>query len=147
MARKQRLWKSVKLFVKYFETQSGKKREKPYDWDAECKELDLGNDTSKRIVVAKVGSDCGADLVVGFSPQNIVVSRDTVSSWNGVVLTEDSVRVKIGEMWVDVFADGRVIKEDGPHRSGIMRDGAMFRNEPGSEIFVDAAGQILARES
>lgn len=128
--------------MSYFRTKDGKVREQPFDWTPKTAKLDITGDTDKSMTVARVKSDCGADLSIRFSEDGIGVSRNSITSWDGVVITEDAVRVKNGEQWITVSVDGTVTKENDQETSIILPDGGIVYDDPVARTCVSNSGKV-----
>lgn len=142
----ERLWKSVQLVVSYFQTKDGEDREEPLDWTPKGAELNIAEDTNKRMTVARVVSDCGADLSIRFSQDAIGISRETITSWNGIVIKEDAVWVKNGEQWIKISGDGTITKEDGQETSIILPDGGVVHDNPARRTCISCSGAVSVIE-
>lgn len=142
-------WRSVEFLIAFWNDKSGKRRAKPYLWSpkgAFAKLLEKVTDRQAVVVVrGKDGSD--DDVQIKMQQDKIVLRRSNPFAWDGIVVTDHAVDVRVGEVWITIRHDGSVARKDACDISYLEADGAMLKQTPISEVFVSGDGVELTRRT
>lgn len=141
------IWKSVQLYVAFHKDRRGKSRSDPYLWPPKFANASITNDPSAQEAFAEVKSSDGRDAQVKFRQDQVVIRRDPGAAWEGVLIGQDDVCVRVGGAWIKVAADGSVSRHTDSELAILEADGSILRKTEYEEFTVSADGGTIARRS
>jgi hypothetical protein len=146
------LWRSAQLLLAFHKTKEGARRNEPVMWRPNDATARLPDDPEDKEAFVNVRGDGDAhDVQIKMHPDKLVLRRDPeeVVGWSGIIADHDEVRVKVGETWILVRADGSVQRRtDGAEdTTWIEADGSFIRIGPETEIMVSGDGSKLSRRT
>ncbi len=145
-------WKSAQLFIAFHKNKQKKRRDEPVLWrpnDATARLPDDPEDKEAFVVVK--GDGDGQDVQIKMHPDKLVLRRDESEAigWTGIIADHYQVRVKVGETWIVVGADGSVQRQtEGMEGTAMIEaDGGFLRVGCEAEIMVSGDGSQLTRRT
>ena len=146
------VWKSAQLLIAFHRTRQREKRPEPVMWRPNDATARLPEDPEDKEAFVVVKGEGGAqDVQIKMHPDKLILRRDAgaPAGWTGIIADHHEVRVKVGETWVVVRADGSVQRQtDGAEDTAwIEADGAFMRLGPETEILVSGDGSSLSRRT
>ncbi len=145
-------WKSAQLLIAFHKTKRKEKRNEPVMWRPNDATARLPDDPEDREAFVVVKGDGDAqDVQIKMHPDKLVLRRDEDEAvgWTGIIADHYEVRVKVGETWIVVRADGSVQRRtDGMEGTAMIEaDGAFLRLGSETEIMVSGDGSQLTRRT
>jgi hypothetical protein len=141
------VWKSVQLYVAFHKDRRGKRRSDPYLWPPKFANASIADDPGAQETFAVVKSSDGRDAQVKFRQDKVVLRRDPGVAWEGVLIGQDDVCVRVGGAWIKVAADGSVSRHTDNELAILEADGSILRKTEYEEYTVSADGGTMARRS
>ncbi|MFK7882349.1 hypothetical protein [Roseobacter sp.] len=142
------VWKTAELMIAFHKNKKKERRETPYLWrpkDAIARLLAKPEDQEAFVVLK--GDDDAADVQIKLHPFKMVIRRDHVLGWSGVVIDEHSIKVLVDDDWIRIDADGSVKIERDAETTYLEGDGSIIRISPDAEISVSSDGQTMSRRT
>ena len=143
-------WKSAQLLIAFHRTSGGQKRNEPRLWSPPNGVAGVTDDpqTKEAFLVVRGHGDAG-DVQVKLHPDQLVVRRDPDAiGWRGVIIDHHGVKVRVGDVWITVEADGAIKRDlvgDAPDTSWLDATGEFLRLTPEMEIGVSSDGERMTR--
>ncbi len=143
-------WKSAQLLIAFHRTSSGHKRNDPRLWSPPNGVAGVTEDprAKESFLVVRGHGDAG-DVQIKLHPDQLVVRRDPDAlGWTGVIIDHYGVKVRVGDVWITVQADGSIKREaisGADDTSWIEANGGFLRLTPEMEINVSGDGEKITR--
>jgi len=147
-AQVRAVWKSAELLIAFHKNKHREKRDTPYLWspkDAFARLLAAPEDQEAFIMLK--GEADHADVQIKMHPDKLVIRRDQPLGWSGILIDEDTVRVKVDNIWIRIDATGRVVVEKDAETTYLEEDGEIIKISPDAEIIVSADGARMSRRT
>lgn len=142
------VWKTAELLIAFHKNKRQQRRDSPYLWrpkDAMARLLAKPDD-QEAVVVLK-GEGDSEDVQIKIHPDKMVIRRDQVLGWSGIIIDDDFVRVKVDNIWVLIKPDGSVTVETDAETTYLEGDGSIIKITPASEIIVSGDGSRMSRRT
>ncbi|MEP2457420.1 MAG: hypothetical protein ABJP66_06630 [Hyphomicrobiales bacterium] len=142
------VWKSAELMIAFHKNKKKERRDTPYIWrpkDAIARLLAKPEDQEAFIVLK--AEDDAADVQIKLHQDKMVIRRDHVLGWSGVVIDERSIKVLVDDDWIRIDHDGSVKIERDAETTYLEGDGSIIRTSPDAEITVSSDGQTMSRRT
>ena len=133
-----RFWKSAQLYIGFHTDPKGRKRQVPHVWPPKNARATIQEDPAEQetfVVVKSAARDSAQDVQIKLRPDMIVLRRDASDAWEGVIVEQSSVAVKVGGVSIRIGHDGTITREDGDSTTWVEADGGVLKKTE----FVDAA--------
>lgn len=142
------VWKTAELMIAFHKNKKKERRDAPYIWrpkDAIARLL--GKPEDQEAFIALKGVEDAADVQIKLHPDKMVIRRDHVLGWSGVVIDEYSVKVLVDDDWIRIDHDGSVKIERDAETTYLEGDGSIIRISPDAEIMLSSDGQSMSRRT
>ena len=143
-----RTWQSVELLIAFHKNKRQQRRDTPFLWrpkDAMARLLAKPDDQEAFVNLKSEGDS--EDVQIKFHPEKIVIRRDQVLGWSGMIIDDDFVRVKVDNIWVLIKPDGSITVENDAETTYLEGDGSIIKITPESEIMVSGDGSRISRRT
>ena len=146
-----RVWKSAQLLVGFHVDQKGKRRDQPKVWSPNNGTASIHFDHGIQetfVQLAAAGKDeaPGRDVQVKFRADTIVVTREEGIGWDGLIIDESKVVVRVNGLYIRILADGSVSQNPETGSTLISSDGAVSKDTGDVRVFVSPDGlELLCR--
>lgn len=144
-------WRSAQLLIAFHKTRKREKRDEPLMWRPKDATAFIPGDPEDREAFIDVkGTGDARDVQIKMHPDKLILRRDeSEPGWTGIVADHHEVRVRVGDTWITVRADGSVCRqvEDAEDKAWIEADGAFMRIGSDTEIVVSGDGPQLSRRT
>jgi hypothetical protein len=144
------VWERAQMLIAFHRDPERRMRAAPFLWPPKGAAAGLTADPADREAFVHLrGSDPADDVQLKLRPNAIVARREPGRGWSGVEIDEHSVRVLVGEVWIEVGVDGTVRREaaQGAHTTFLENDGSIVRLCENAEIFVSGDGARMTRRT
>lgn len=142
------VWKTAELMIAFHKNKKKERRDAPYLWrpkDAIARLMGKPEDQEAFIVLKGIGD--AADVQIKLHPDKMVIRRDHVLGWSGIVIDEHSVKVLVDDDWIRIDPNGSVKIERDAETTYLEGDGSIIRISPDAEIIVSSDGQRMSRRT
>ena len=149
-ASAQRVWKSAQLYIGFHRDPKGKKRDKPHVWRPKNARATLHEDPSEQetfLVVKSADMAAEQDVQIKLRPDMIVLRRDALDAWQGIIVDEFAVSVKVGGLSIRINHDGSITREDGDSTTWVEADGGVLKKTDFVDASISADGTELTRRT
>lgn len=150
----RRVWKSAQLCIGFHLDPKGMKRKTPHVWWPKNARATLHDDPAEQeafIVIKGTDGNTDQDVQIKLRPDAIVLRRDFSDAWQGIIVDEFAVSVKVGGVSIRINHDGSIIREDGDSTSGgttwVEADGGVLKKTESVEAAMSADGTELTRRT
>ena len=109
-----RFWKSAQLYIGFHTDPKGRKRQVPHVWPPKNARATIQEDPAEQetfVVVKSAARDSAQDVQIKLRPDMIVLCRDASDAWEGVIVEQSSVAVKVGGVSIRIGHDGTITRE------------------------------------
>lgn len=143
-------WKSAQLLIAFHRNKDGRSRQDPRLWSPKNGVAGVTDDpkVKESFLVVRGHGDAG-DVQIKLHPDQLVVRRDPEAiGWTGVIIDHYGVKVRVGDVWITVQADGSIKREaisGADDTSWIEANGEFLRLTPEMEINVSGDGEKITR--
>ena len=147
-ARARAVWKSAELLIAFHKNKRRQKRDEPFLWrpkDAIARLLAKPEDQEAFVVLKGEGDS--EDVQIKMHPDKLVIRRDQVLGWSGIIVDEHWVRVKVDNVWIRIDHDGSVVVEKDAETTYLEGDGSIIKVSPDAEIMVSGDGSRMSRRT
>ena len=147
----RRVWKTAQLLVAFHVDQRGKRRDQPKVWAPKNGTASIHSDHDLQetfVQLEATGRDGapGRDVQVKFRADKIVLTREDGIGWEGLVIEENIVTVRVNGMFIRILADGSVSQNPEIGSTLISSDGAVSKDTGDVRVFVSPDGlELLCR--
>ncbi|ABI93376.1 hypothetical protein [Roseobacter denitrificans] len=142
------VWKTAELMIAFHKNKKKERRDEPYLWrpkDAIARLLSKPEDQEAFIVLK--GHEDAADVQIKLHPDKMIIRRDHVLGWSGIVIDDHSVKVLVDDDWIRIDHDGAVKIERDAETTYLEGDGSIIRTSPDAEIMISSDGQSMSRRT
>ncbi len=118
----RRVWKSAQLYIGFYRDPKGEMRNTPRVWPPKNARATIHEDTQEQetfLVVKAVNGDGAQDVQIKLRPDMIVLRRNFPDAWQGVIVDEYAVAVKVGGISIRINHDGSITREDGDGKTWV----------------------------
>lgn len=146
----RRVWKSAQLYIGFHRDPEGKKRNTPHVWPPKDARATIHDDPAEQeafIVVKSADGKSDQDVQVKLRPDMIVLRRDYADAWQGVIVDEFAVSVKVGGVSIRINHDGSITREDGDSTTWVEADGGVLKKTEFVDASMSADGTELTRRT
>lgn len=143
-----RVWKSAQLYIGFHRDPKGKKRDTPHVWPPKDARATIHDDhTEQEAFMLVKGADgkTDQDVQIKLRPDMIVLRRDYADAWQGVIVDEFAVSVKVGGVSIRINHDGSITREDGDSTTWVEADGGVLKKTEFVDASMSADGTELTR--
>lgn len=109
----RRVWKSAQLFVGFHRDPKGQARDIPHVWPPRDGRASIHPDPNQQesfVELQSAEGDSTQDVQIRLRPDKIVLRRDAKEAWEGVMIDELVVTVKVGDVSISIDQDGSVTR-------------------------------------
>lgn len=144
----RKVWKSAELLIAFHKNKRKERRDSPYLWRPKdgIARL-LGPPEDQETVVVLKGEDDHEDVQIKIHTDKVVVRRDQVLGWSGVIIDDDFVKVKVDNIEITISPDGSVKVVNDAETTYLEGDGSLIKITPDSEILVAGDGSSMSRRT
>ncbi|WP_108816558.1 hypothetical protein [Loktanella sp. Alg231-35] len=146
----QRVWKSAQLYIGFHTDQNGNVREHPKVWPPKNGKASIHPDEGKQEVFLQLAADDkthGRDVQIKLRPDQIVVRRDEGFAWEGIIVREDEIAVRVNGVRIRIKHDGSISHEDAGATTYIEGDGAVLKKTEFVDALMSGDGVELSRRT
>ena len=142
------LWSSAELLIAFHKTRARVTRAAPFLWRPQRAVARLlAKPADQEAFVLLKGTDDCADLQIKLHPDKVVILRDQVLGWSGIILDYQVVRVRVDDAWIRIGPDGAVAVTRDADTTFLEGDGSIIRISPDAEIVVSGDGGQISRRT
>ncbi|WP_299154102.1 hypothetical protein [uncultured Tateyamaria sp.] len=94
-----RVWKSAQLYIGFHRDPDGRERKAPHVWPPKNGRATIHEDPDEQeafVVLKSVDGDAAQDVQIKLRPDMIVLRRDAPDAWEGVIVEQYAISVKVG---------------------------------------------------
>lgn len=149
-ASARRVWKSAQLYIGFHRDSEGKMRKEPHVWPPENGNASIHKDPAEKetfMMVKSADGNSDHDIQIKLRPDMIVLRRDYKDAWEGVIIGEHSVQVKVGGVSIRVNHDGSISREGGDGTTWVEADGGVLKKTEFVEASMSSDGTELTRRT
>jgi len=146
----RRVWKSAQLYVGFHRDPTGKMRKEPHVWPPKNARATIHPNPAEQesfLLLKSAEGDADQDIQIKLRPDKIVLRRDYKDAWEGVMIDEHSVAVKVGGVSIRINHDGSVTREDGDSTTWVEADGGVLKKTEFVDAAMSADGTELSRRT
>lgn len=146
----RRVWKSAQLYIGFHRDPKGKKRDTPHVWSPKNARAALPNDADEQevfVVVKAADGDAAQDVQIKLHPDMIVLRRDCPDTWQGVVIEQYELAVKLGDVSIRINFDGTITRKDANGTTWVEADGGILKKTEFVDAAMSAEGTELSRRT
>jgi len=146
----RRIWKSAQLYIGFHRNSNGMKRDTPHVWPPKNARATIHEDTQEQetfLVVKAADGNGTQDVQIKLRPDMIVLRRDFPDAWQGVIVDEFAVSVKVGGVSIRINHDGSITREDGDSTTWVEADGGVLKKTEFVDASMSADGTELTRRT
>ena len=142
------VWKSAQLLIAFYKDKNNQPRKEPRFWQPSnaFAGLRAKPEDQEAFIVLK-GEDEGEDVQIKLHPSNIVVRRNRPLGWSGILIGQDSVKVKVDGDLIEIGHDGTVKVTRDADTTYLEGDGSIIKVNPDAEILVSSDGSKMSRRT
>ncbi len=146
----RRVWKSAQLYIGFHRDPEGKMRNEPHVWPPKNGSASIHQDPEEQetfMVVKSADGDSAQDIQIKLRPDMIVLRRDYKDAWEGVIISDHSVQVKVDGVSIRINHDGSITREDGDSTTWVEADGGVLKKTEFVEAAMSSDGTELTRRT
>lgn len=142
------LWSSAELMIAFHKTWARVKRAAPFLWRPQSAMVRLlARPADQEAFVLLKGKGGCADVQIKLHPDKLVIRRDQVLGWSGIIVDDQVVRVRVDDVWIKVGPDGAVTVVREADTTYLDADGSIIKISPDAEIIVSRDGGQISRRT
>lgn len=140
------VWKSAKLLIAFYRDKNQRKRRIPYLWGPKGAEAGITDrDKSDQESFVLIEDAKGKrDIQIKFRPEHIVIRRDAGDYWQGMVITDHSIKARVAGRIIEIGHDGSVksvsADDEATDKTVVEADGTVFKWTDLAEIIISGDG-------
>lgn len=145
-----RVWKTAQLYIGFHRDPEGKRRQTPHVWPPRNGKATIHEDPGEQeafLVLKSADGDADRDVQIKLRPDMIVLRRDATDAWEGVIVEEAAVSIKVGDVSIRINPDGSITREDGDNTTWVEADGGVLKKTEYVEAAMSADGTELSRRT
>ena len=147
----RRLWRSAQLYIGFHTDQRGNVRNQPKVWPPKNANATIHSDPKVQEAFLEVRADDRAktrDVQIRLQQDKIVLRRDNDDAgWEGIVVEDDSVAVRVNGTWVRIKPDGAITRETDGDTTFIEADGSVLKKTEYVDAMMSGDGVELSRRT
>ncbi|MFG5384587.1 hypothetical protein [Yoonia sp. R2-816] len=146
----RRLWKSAQLYIGFHTDQQGNVRNQPKVWPPKNANATIHSDPKVQEVFLEVHAEdrsATRDVQIKLQPDKLVLRRDSNIGWEGIVVEDDSVAIRVNGAWVRVKVDGAITRQTDDDTTYIEADGSILKMTKYVEAMMSGDGVKLSRRT
>jgi hypothetical protein len=146
----RRVWKSAQLYIGFHRDPEGKKRNEPRVWPPKNANATIHSDPDEQetfVILKSAEGNADNDIQIKLRPDMIVLRRDAKDAWEGVIINEFAVTVKVGGVSIRINHDGSITREDGDSTTWVEADGGVLKKTEFVEASMSSDGTELTRRT
>ncbi len=147
----RRLWKSAQLFIGFYTDQRGNVRNQPKVWPPKNANATIHSDPKVQEAFLEVRADDRSttrDVQIRLQQDKIVLRRDSDNiGWEGIVVEDDCVAIRVNGIWVRIKADGAITRETDDDTTYIDADGSVLKKTEYVDAMMSGDGVELSRRT
>lgn len=146
----RRIWKSAQLYIGFHTDQRGNVREQPKVWPPQNAKASIHPDETQQEVFLQLAAEDekqGRDVQIKLRPAQIVLRRDQGTAWEGIVIDEDNIAVRVNDVRILIKHDGSVSHHDVNATTYIEQDGAVLKKTEFVDALMSGDGIELSRRT
>ena len=147
----RRLWKSAQLYIGFHTDPQGNVRNQPKVWPPKNANATIHNDPKVQEAILEVRAgdrSTTRDVQIKLQPDKIVLRRDSDDiGWEGIVVEDDSVAIRVNDAWVRVKVDGAITRQTDEDTTYIEADGSILKMTEYAEAMMSGDGVELSRRT
>lgn len=142
------VWKSAQLLIAFHKDKNRQPRKEPRFWqpDNAFAGLRAKPEDQEAFVIVK-GEDEADDMQIKLHPNNVVVRRDRPLGWSGILIGQDTIKVRIDGDLIEIAHDGAVKVTRDADTTYLEGDGSVIKVNPEAEILVSGDGSQMSRRT
>ena len=144
------LWERAQMFIAFHRDPERKVRRVPYLWPPKDASAGLRAETADQETFVHLrGPDPACDVQIKLRPNAVIARREPGRGWSGVEITGHSVRVLVGDTWVEIDPMGTVKRQtsDGASTTFLEFDGSIIQLTEDAEVCVSPDGERITRRT
>ena len=145
-----RVWKSAQLYIGFHRDPAGKKRSAPHVWSPKNGKATIHQDPTEQeafLVLNSATGDDTQDVQIKLRPDMIVLRRDAPDAWEGVIVEQHAISVKVCGVSIRINQDGSITREDGDSTTWVEADGGVLKKTEFVDAAMSADGTELSRRT
>ncbi|MEO0953290.1 MAG: hypothetical protein AAFY44_18510 [Pseudomonadota bacterium] len=147
----RRLWKSAQLYIGFHTDPKGNVRNQPKVWPPKNANATIHSDPKVQEAFLEVRADEKSnvrDVQIRLQQDKIVLRRNTDDiGWEGIVVEDDSVAIRVNGTWVRIKVDGAITRETDDDTTYIEADGSILKMTEYVEAMMSGDGVELSRRT
>lgn len=142
------VWDRAQLLIAFHRDPARKMRPEPFLWPPNDATAGLRGDADDQETFVHLrGKDRGDDVQIKLRSDRIIARREPGRGWSGVEIDDFAVRVLVGDVWIEVQADGTVKREAADGTTYLEGDGSIIKLSEDAEIMVSGDGSSITRRT
>jgi hypothetical protein len=144
------IWDRAQMFIAFHRDPARKKRSEPYLWPPKDANAGLRPDIEDQETFVHVrGADEADNVQLKLRSNAIIARREPGRGWSGIEVNDHSVRVLVGEVWLEIGPDGSVKRESdgGTSTTFLEGDGSIIKITEDAEVCVSADSAEITRRT
>ena len=144
------LGERAQMFIAFHRDPERKKRRVPYLWPPKDASAGLRAETADQETFVHLrGPDRADDVQIKLRPNAVIARREPGRGWSGIEITDRSVRVLVGDTWIEIDPMGTVRREasDGASTTFLEWDGSIIQLTEEAEVCVSPEGGRISRRT
>lgn len=144
------IWDRARLLIAFHRDPARKKRAEPYLWPPKDATARLRADAShQETFVHMRGAEKADDVQLKLRANAIIARREPGRGWSGIEINDHSVRILVGDVWVEIVQDG-TIRREADNITGatfLEGDGSIIQLTEDAEVCVSPDGGKITRRT
>lgn len=144
------VWDRAQMFIAFHRDPARNKRAEPYLWPPKDANAGLRADVDEQETFVHMrGIDRADDVQLKLRANAIIARREPGRGWSGIEINDHSVRVLVGDVWLEIDPLGTVKREadDGASTTFLEFDGSIIQMTEEAEVCVSANGEEISRRT
>lgn len=144
------VWRTAQLYIGFHRDKLGNKRNEAKVWAPKNGNATIYPDSDNQEVFLHLKStekDPAQDVQVKLRSDRVILRRDLDTAWNGIIVEESCVSVRIGDIWVRVNSDGSVTHDDGLSTTYVEAGGHVLKKTEFVEASISSDGEELVSKT
>lgn len=144
------VWKSAQLYIGFHRDPEGKMRKETHVWPTKNGNASIHRDPNEQeafIMLKSAEGDSDQDAQIKLRPDMVVLRRNYNDAWDGIIINEHALTVKVAGVSIKVNHDGSVTRQDGDSTTWVEADGGVLKKTDYVEAAMSSDGIELARRT
>ena len=147
----QRVWKSAQLYIGFHHDQQGNVRNQPKVWPPKNANATIHADPKVQETFFEIRAadpNTARDVQVKLQQDKIILRRNPDDiGWEGIVVENDSVAIRVKGTWIHIKADGGITRKAADDTTYIEPDGSILKITEYVEASMSDDGIELSRRT